>query len=122
MKEDINVKYNTILLNTFPDLKEKFDEETSWQQGIESPIMSTFEDVFVPYIVKQLADNNVENIKKIADIIEDMITSGNDDVFNVAYVGVLEYLRGDQDGQKIEGYLKEKSLAEYNDLEIYKKH
>ena len=32
-------KLNGILLLTFPDLKEKFEKETSWQDGVSSQLM-----------------------------------------------------------------------------------
>ena len=106
----------------FPSIKEAFEENTSWQAGIETAIILTYEDVLVPYIVEQLNQNNLEQINKIVNLIEDMITSNDDYLFNVALIGVLEALRGKQDGQKIRDFLKERSLEEYDNLEIYKKH
>ncbi len=122
MEESTDVKYNNLILNMFPSIKEAFEENTSWQAGIETAIILTYEDVLVPYIVEQLNQNNLEQINKIVNLIEDMITSNDDYLFNVALIGVLEALRGKQVGQKIRDFLKERSLEEYDNLEIYKKH
>ncbi len=122
MEESTDVKYNNLILNMFPSIKEAFEENTSWQDGIETAIILTYEDVLVPYIVEQLNQNNLEQINKIVNLIEDMITSNDDYLFNVALIGVLEALRGKQVGQKIRDFLKERSLEEYDNLEIYKKH
>ncbi len=122
MEENTDVKFNNLLINKFPDLKEDFNKNTSWQDGLETSIILTYEDVFVPYIVNQLNSNNLDEITKIVNLIEDMITSNDDYLYNVALIGVLEALRGKEDGQKIRDYLREKSLEEYDNLEIYKKH
>ncbi len=42
---------NTLLLSKFPNLRDAFEKETSWQEGINTGCIVVFEDVFMPYIV-----------------------------------------------------------------------
>lgn len=109
-------KYNVLLLEKFPSLKEEFDEYTSWQDGINTGSTLIYEDVFVPYVIKQLVNDNTEELEKISSLIEDLITSNDEYAVNIAYVAILESLKSDSSGQKIEGFLKQHSKKEYNEL------
>lgn len=45
---------NTSLIEEFPDIKESFVGETSWQDGLNTGCTVTYADVFIPYIVKSV--------------------------------------------------------------------
>lgn len=51
-------KFNSKLITTFPNLKEKFDKCTNWQEGINTGSIVVYEDVFLPYIIEQIINNN----------------------------------------------------------------
>ena len=113
--ENRDKRLNDLLLSRFPDLRQEFDEWTSWQEGIDTSAMLTYEDVLDPYIIKQLALDSREEIIKIADFIEEFLNI-DDYALNIAEVGVLEALKSDREGQKIRPFLKEKSLEIYDNL------
>ena len=115
MKYD-SKKYNELLLKKFPSLKDEFDKYVSWQDGINTGSTLVYEDVFVPHIIKQLVNDNTEELGKISSLIEDLITSDDEYAVNIAYVAILESLKSDSNGQKIEGFLKQHSKKEYNEL------
>ena len=66
-------KLNGILLLTFPDLKEKFEKETSWQDGIDTGCFITFEDVFMPYVKEAVSKCDLNKIKEVFEFIEYLI-------------------------------------------------
>ena len=115
MNED-SKKYNSLLLNKFPELKEKFDDYTNWQDGIETGSLLVYEDVFVPYILECLINDNNDKMIEIANFIEELISSEDEYAFNIAYIAILESLKSNPNGINIQKYLKDKSLKEFNEL------
>ena len=109
-------KSNEMLLNIFPELKEEFDKYTSWQEGINTGSTLVYEDIFVPYIIEQLINNNQNEIIKITSFIENLIIQDDEYGFNLAYVAILESLKSDKNGQKIKDYLKDNSLKQFNNI------
>jgi hypothetical protein len=118
--EYLDRDYNTMLLNLFPNLKEEFDEYTSWQEGIDTGSTLVYEDVFIPYAIEQIANNNQEEISKIIHLIDEMVNSNNRYCQNLVEVAVLEALRADPEGQKIRDYLTDNSLSMYDGLSMFK--
>ena len=118
--EYLDRDYNTMLLNLFPNLKEKFDEYTNWQEGIDTGSTLVYEDVFIPYAIEQIANNNQEEISKIIHLIDEMVNSNNRYCQNLVEVAVLEALRADPEGQKIRDYLTDNSLSMYDGLSMFK--
>lgn len=118
--EYLDRDYNTMLLNLFPNLKEKFDEYTSWQEGIDTGSTLVYEDVFIPYAIEQIANNNQEEISKIIYLIDEMVNSNNRYCQNLVEVAILEALRADPEGQKIRDYLTDNSLSMYDGLSMFK--
>ena len=109
-------KYNILLLNKFPELKEKFDNYTNWQDGMETGSLLVYEDVFVPYVLECLINDNNDKMIEIADFIEQLITDNDEYAFNIAYIAILESLKSNPNGINIQKYLKDKSLKEFNEL------
>ncbi len=109
-------KYNELLLKQFPSLKDEFEQYTSWQDGINTGSTLVYEDIFVPYIIKQLVNNNTSELEKISSFIESLIISSDEYAVNIAYIAILESLKSNANGQKIESFLKEKSKKEYDEL------
>ena len=42
-------KLNEMLLEHFPELKVEFDNQTSWQEGMDTGCTVTYADVFAPF-------------------------------------------------------------------------
>lgn len=97
---------NENLLSNFPELKEKFEEETSWQEGIETGSFVVFEDVFMPFVKDSVKNNSKDIINKIFDYIEKLSFSNDGYVQNVLYVAILENIASFEDVQKYTKYFK----------------
>ena len=65
---------NSLLLEKFPELKKKFDDETSWQDGIETGSFIVFEDVFMPFLE---ANIELNKSKEQSDIKKSQNSYGN---------------------------------------------
>ena len=61
---------NTMLLEAFPELKERFEDETSWDDGIDTGSYVVYEDIFMPYVVQAFVDNDQESINRVMQFVE----------------------------------------------------
>ncbi len=106
---------NQLLLSEFPELQEKFDEETSWQDGINTGSFIVFEDVFMPFLETNVELNNVEMIERLYSFIEKLCDIKDPYAENVLYVAILENISDYVNPKPFEKYLKPKSLKIYLD-------
>jgi len=91
---------NEILLLKFPELKDKFDEETSWQDGIDTGCFITFEDVFMPYVKEVVRQSDINKINKVFEFIEYLSLIKDDYVENIVCVAILENIASFLDKEK----------------------
>ena len=106
---------NSMLLEKFPELKEKFEEETNWQEGIETGSFIVFEDVFMPFLEANVEANNNEMIERIYSFIESLCDIDDEYVKNILYVAILENISGYTNQTMFSKFLKEKSMKIYNE-------
>ena len=100
---------NTLLLNKFPELKEKFEEETSYQDGIETGSFIVFEDVFMPFLESNVELHNEEMVERIYSFIEELCDIKDEYVENILFVAILENLAGYVNSEPFIKPLKAKS-------------
>lgn len=109
---------NENLLLNFPELKLKFEKETSWQEGINTGSFITFEDVFMPFIKENVYLNNLEKINKIFKYIENLSFIDDKYVENILYVAILENISSFKDSRNFTKYFypntKKIYLQNYN--------
>ena len=105
---------NENLLLNFPELKEKFEDETSWQEGFDTGSFVVFEDVFMPF-VKDSKKNNKDIINRIFDYIEKLSLNNDEYAQNVLYVAILENIASFEDEQKYTKYFKNNTLKIFNE-------
>lgn len=110
---------NNLLLEKFPELKDKFIEETNWQEGIETGSFIVFEDVFMPFLEANVEMNNSEMVERIYLFIESLCDIEDEYVQNILYVAILENISSYANPEPFIKPLKEKSMKIYN--ENYKK-
>ena len=109
------IELNTLLLETFPELKDEFEEYTSWQDGLETGCFLVYEDLLLPLLKCALAGQDSRLLMRAGQFIDGLLSSGDEYAANVAIVGLLEGLKsGKCDG--IRGYLGPKALEEYDSL------
>ncbi len=85
------------LIEALPEIKDVYNEETSWQEGDETGSHVVYEDVFVPFIKEQIEIKNKNSLTKIFEFLEELIKSGNDYAIEVVTLSVLESLLFDED-------------------------
>ena len=100
---------NVLLLERFPELKEKIDEVTGWQDGIETGSFIVFEDVFMPFLESNVELKNIEMIDRIYSFIEELSSIKDDYVENILYVAILENISSYVNPKPFIEPLKEKS-------------
>lgn len=70
---------NQMLLDSYPELQSKFDEEASWQEGLDTGSTVIYEDVFMPYLFKQIDSNNIQEIERAFVFIEKLVGLSDDE-------------------------------------------
>lgn len=106
---------NKLLLEAFPELADKFEEYTSWQDGMETGCFLTYEDLLLPVAREALDAKDEERLVRIGSFIEKLMNLGDDYAVNVATVGLLEGLKADGNDM-IRKYLGTTSLTEYDSM------
>ena len=90
---------NLRLIATFPELRNAYYEETSWQDGDETGSHVVYEDVFVPFIRNLIMQRNEELLSKVFDYIEALLELNDQYAEEVIEQSVLESLFFDSETQ-----------------------
>lgn len=106
---------NKMLLSSIPEIKKKFEDETNWQEGLDTGSFIIFEDVFIPFLESKVELNDKILIEKIYSFIENLCDIDDEYVRNVLYVAILENISDFENPEPYVKYLKPKSLKIYND-------
>lgn len=86
---------NEKLLQSVPELKESFDEFTSWQEGLETGSHTVFENLVVPFSINIIEDEKDDAIERLFKLIEEMVTSRDEYAEEVAQLSFLEPLKAE---------------------------
>lgn len=109
------IRLNKLLLDKFPELIERFEEYTSWQDGMETGCFLTYEDLLLPLARQALDERDEEFLSHLGSFIEGLMTSGDSYAVNVAIVGLIEGLKA-YGNPFIRSYLGPISLEEFDTL------
>lgn len=90
---------NTLLLKLIPEVKDSFEEYTSWQDGLDTGCHSVFENVLLPFTIEALENDNEDLIKRIFKFINDMLISGDEYQEEVAQLSFLEPLKAEHEDE-----------------------
>lgn len=88
---------NLNLVKCFPEIKDVYLQETSWQDSDETGSHVVYADVFVPFIKEQIAENNKALLVRIFEYIEQLLTLSDEYTNEVVALSVLESLLFDED-------------------------
>lgn len=69
-----NIELNKFMLKSFPGLENAYLAETSWQEGDVTGSHVVYGDVFCPYIEKMYIEKNDEELNKIFQFIESILS------------------------------------------------
>lgn len=108
-----SAELNSLLLKRFPVLKDAFEEETSWQEGIDTGAIVVFEDIFMPYIIYCAENNLKEQITRRFDFIEECVRAKDSFQKTVIEVSNIENIHSYDIANKL-AFLGEESLKSYN--------
>jgi len=88
-------KLNQILINNFPNLQNKYNDEVSWQEGDSTGSHIVYGDVFTPYLVECITDKKIQEIKKAFNFDTEILSMQNkysDEVVAFSVVESIAYL------------------------------
>lgn len=109
-----SLELNTLLLKRIPLIKDAFERETSWQEGLETGSTVVFEDIFMPYIIYCVENNINDEISRCFNFVEECVCSRDDYQRNVIEISIIENIRSFDIKDKISKYLRPESLKSYN--------
>ena len=99
---------NLCLLKNIPEIKEKYEEETLWQEKDETGSHTVFGNVFSPYLLSCGDNGDFGNLKKCFDFIENVLSENDRYSEEVITFSVLERIYDDT-GKKYENFMKNKT-------------
>lgn len=106
---------NSLLLESFPEIKNDFDDYVSWQDAMDTGCFLTFEDLLLPVARRALKAGDSNMLERIGAFTETLMGSGDEYAVNVATVAILEGLKAEGD-PRVRSHLGAISLAEYDGL------
>ena len=107
-------KLNLLLIEKFPELKEKYNEEVSWQEGNSTGSHTVYGDVFNPFARNNILERKDEIIKRIFNFIEELLELDNEYAEELVVTTILEGIIETEDdkeyilkfsGEKTQKYL-----------------
>lgn len=84
---------NKLLLESFPDLTEEYIHEVSWQDGDETGSHIVYGDVFTPYIIRNMKNENDNNLHAVFAFLEKVLLKKDLYASEVIAFSVLESIQ-----------------------------
>ena len=91
--KELNIK----LIESFPEIRDIYYDETSWQDGDETGSHIVYADIFVPFIKEQISNGKESTIINIFNYIEKLIELNDEYTNEVIAFSVIESLLFDED-------------------------
>lgn len=107
---------NQLLMDSFPEIRDEllaYMEEDG--DGMDTGCFLTHEDVLHPFIEKAAESNDGSLLARVAAYIEKLLDSGDEYAENVATVGFVEWLAGNQAGRIVRPLLGPKAQVLYDE-------
>lgn len=81
---------NEMLLKAFPEIEDRFKEETSWQDGLDTGSTVVFEDVFMHFAFDAAVSGDNDFIDRAGEFLKLCMSLNDSYVTNTILVAVLE--------------------------------
>ncbi|MCL2287076.1 MAG: hypothetical protein FWC32_12035 [Firmicutes bacterium] len=81
---------NILLIENFPNLREKYLDEVGWQEGDSTGSHVVYGNVFTPYLTECITNKELQEIKKAFDFLEEILALNDDYGDNVIACSVIE--------------------------------
>lgn len=108
---------NKLLIKTFPDLISSYKEEVEWQEGDNTGSHTVYGDVFTPYIINCIENNQQQKIEKIFLFIESLLNKEDpytDEVIAFSVLESIEFLL--KENKNLQNKLGEKTSKILDEL------
>lgn len=102
-----SIELNKMLIDSFPNLINDYQEEVEWQEGDETGSHTVYGDVFTPYVVKCIENKEFDELNAIFEFLELLLSKEDPYVEEVVAFSVIE---------SIEYLLKENEETIYNKI------
>ena len=83
---------NYMLIQWVPEIAMSYEKEVEWQEGDETGSHIIFGDVLVPHIIKLVEGEEKEQLKKIFEFIEHLLSIDDEYAEEVVVLSVIESL------------------------------
>lgn len=81
---------NLRLLENFPILESAYREETEWQESDDTGSHVVYGDVFAPYIIEKIKQNDMKELANCFRFIEKLLEENDSYIENVISCSVIE--------------------------------
>lgn len=68
-----SAELNKMMVTHFPNLKEKYLDEVSWQEGDDTGSHTVYGDVLTPYLIDKIIKKDENEVKKIFSFLEGIL-------------------------------------------------
>ena len=106
-------EFNSMLLNRFPNIKESFEEATSWQGGIDTGSTIVLKEVFIPYLLACFEKRITNELDDIFVFIEECVLSPDKYCRDVIEVAIIENIYSYDIRDELSSMLLPKSKESY---------
>ena len=83
---------NFKLISLLPEIKKRYVDVISWQEGDDTGSHVVFEDVLVPYIIECVRTRNQIRLFECFKVVEEILSTNDEYAEEVISVSVLESL------------------------------
>lgn len=111
-------KFNELLLQRFPEIREDFEKYVSSQDGIETGSFLIMEDIFVGFLAKAISEKKEDTILRVFSFAEAMLNQGDEYACNLIVVGLLESIKTSDWAKGAEPYMLSNTRKEYESLTL----
>lgn len=88
----ISAELNKMLVNKLPNLREKYLDEVSWQEGDDTGSHTVYGDVLAPYLTECILKDCKQEYLVIFDFLETLLELDDKYADEVVYLSVFESL------------------------------
>lgn len=88
---------NKKIIELLPEIQERYIAETSWQDGDGTGSHIICEDVLVPWIKEQIEEEDEKTLKKVFEVIDELLNLGDEYANEVVVLSIVESLLFDEE-------------------------
>ena len=83
---------NLAFVERFPEVRERYIKEISWQDGDDTGAHVVYEDAFSPFVIEKLKAKDEKSLFEIYDFVEELLETGDKYADEVIALSLIEPL------------------------------